>query len=47
MDQDAFYEEINKLNYEGVDRYESSPTKRLVKHHKHTVEHKEKFLEEH
>ena len=47
MDQDAFYEEIDKLNYDGVDRYQSSPTKRLVKHHKHTVEHKGKFLKEH
>jgi len=47
VDKEAFYDEMNKLNYDGVDRYESSPTKRLVKHHKHTVDHKEKFLEEH
>ena len=47
VDQEAFYDELNKLNYDGVDRFDSSPTKRLVKHHKHTVEHKGKFLQEH
>lgn len=47
IDRDAFYIAIDELNYGGVKKFESSPTKRLVKHHEHTVEQKFKFKQEH
>lgn len=47
IDRDAFYEAIDELNYGGVTKFEVSPTRRLVKHHNHTVEQKEKFKAEH
>ena len=46
-DGDAFYEAIDELNYGGISKFEMSPTRRLVKHHNHTVEQKEKFKDEH
>ena len=47
IDRDAFYEAIDELNYGGVSKFDVSPTRRLVKHHTHTVEQKEKFKSEH
>ena len=47
IDRDAFYEAIDELNYGGVHKFDVSPTRRLVKHHTHTVEQKEKFKSEH
>lgn len=47
IDRDAFYEAIDELNYGGISKFEQSPTRRLVKHHTHTVEQKEKFKSEH
>ena len=47
IDRDAFYEAMEDLNYGGIQKFEVSPTRRLVKHHTHTVEQKEKFKEEH
>lgn len=47
IDRDAFYIAIDELNYGGVKKFETSPTKRLVKHHEHTVEQKFKFKQEH
>ena len=38
IDRDAFYEAIDELNYGGISKFEVSPTRRLVKHHNHTVE---------
>ena len=38
IDREAFYEAIDELNYGGIHKFESSPTRRLVKHHNHTVE---------
>lgn len=43
IDPEAFYEAIDELNYGGITKFDVSPTKRLVKHHTHTVEQKQKF----
>ena len=47
IDRDAFYEAIDELNYGGINKFEVSPTRRIVKHHNHTEEQKEKFKSEH
>lgn len=47
IDRDAFYIALDELNYGGVNKFTTSPTKRLVKHHEHTVEQKFRFKEEH
>ena len=47
IDPEAFYEAIDELNYGGISKFDVSPTKRLVKHHNHTVEQKKKFRSEH
>ena len=47
IDKDAFYAAIEDLNYGGVEKFTTSPTKRLVKHHEHIVEQKFKFRDEH
>ena len=47
IDREAFYEAIDELNYGRVSKFGVSPTYRLVMHHTHTVEQKEKFREEH
>ena len=47
IDREAFYEAIDELNYGGISKFCVSPTRRLVNHHNHTVEQKEKFKSEH
>ena len=47
IDREAFYEAIDELNYGGISKFEVAPTTRLVSHHTHTVEQKEKFKSEH
>ena len=46
LDREVFYEEMEKLNYKGVDRFFCSPTKRFVGHINNALEHKFKFKEE-
>ncbi len=46
FDRDVFYEEIDKLNYQGIDKFYCSPTKRFVGHINNALEHKFKFREE-
>ena len=38
---------MDELNFGGVCKFEVAPTTRLVSHHNHTVEQKEKFKSEH
>lgn len=45
-DRDIFYIEMERLNYEGVERHFASPTKRFVGHINNALEHKFKFKEE-
>ena len=47
IDREAFYEAIDELNYGGICKFDVAPTTRLVSHHTHTVEQKEKFKSEH
>jgi hypothetical protein len=46
FDRDVFYEEMEKLNYQGVDKYECAPTTRLVNHVNNALEHRFRFKEE-
>lgn len=47
VDREAFYEAMEELNFGGICKFEVAPTTRLVSHHNHTVEQKEKFKSEH
>lgn len=38
---------MDKLNYQGIDRYECAPTTRFVGHLNNALEHKFRFKEEH
>ena len=46
FDREVFYEEMDKLNYQGIDRYVCAPTTRFVGHLNNALEHKFKFKEE-
>jgi len=47
IDREAFYEAMDELNFGGIVKFDEAHTTRLVSHHNHTVEQKEKFKSEH
>ena len=47
IDRDAFYEAMEDLNFGGICKFDVAPTTRLVSHHNHTVEQKQKFKSVH